>query len=74
MYQPFEMAPGECGGVELQVVDRLDYLVAIRVALVVFRDEVLLPVPLPDCVQPGVCIFGFNVATNSFPNYKIDPS
>ena len=51
-------APGERGGVELQVVDRLHRLVSFRVSLVDFRDEALLPVSLPDGVQPGFFVPG----------------
>lgn len=40
---------------ELQVVDRLDYLAAIRV---VFWDELPLPVSLPDGVQSGFFVHG----------------
>ena len=48
-------APGEGGGVELQVMDRLDYLAAIRV---VFWDDAFLPVSLPDGVQSGFFVQG----------------
>ena len=43
-----EEAPAEGGGVKLEVVDRLDRLVA----LLVLRDELPLPVAPPYGVQP----------------------